>query len=77
MVQMTAWDVAAACNLYLDGGAPPPVVQQPSKISTSAITRLYEKYKDKHEDLIMAAGVEAFCKDLRVCHNSLSCLDLM
>lgn len=62
-LQMTAWDVAGACNLFLDGGT---TVPQPQSANQAAITRLFDKYKDKHQDLIMAAGVEKFCKDLRV-----------
>lgn len=64
-LQMTSWDVARACNMFLDGGAP-VTAAPPSKFNAAAVTKLFEKYRDKRDDLIMAAGVEAFCKDLRV-----------
>jgi len=56
------WNVESAIEMFYSGDIPSlrPVVD------LKALEAMYKKYKDKHQDLIMAEGVGQFCEDLGV-----------
>lgn len=60
-LQASQWNVEAAINLFFNSGLTGGTLQE-----DSAVTSLYEKYKDQQQDAILADGVGRFCQDLKV-----------
>ncbi|KAL0034111.1 hypothetical protein WJX79_009520 [Trebouxia sp. C0005] len=60
-LQSSQWNVELAINFFFNQG-----LTASTSNDNSAITSLYEKYRDKQEDAILADGVGRFCQDLQV-----------
>lgn len=66
-MQAAGWNVDIAFNEYLDDGGDCSF-SPPSSVDQHKLSQLFEKYRDsQNSDLILAEGIEAFCKDLQVC----------
>lgn len=60
-LQSSQWNVEVAINYFFNSG-----LTGAAPKDNSAVLTLYDRYKDKQQDAILAEGVGRFCQDLKV-----------
>eukprot|EP00878_Enallax_costatus_P003752 GHUV01003968.1.p1 GENE.GHUV01003968.1~~GHUV01003968.1.p1 ORF type:complete len:254 (+),score=70.65 GHUV01003968.1:404-1165(+) len=60
-LRQAGWSVEGGIEVFYSMG-----MQPTTTVDTRSIEQLYQKYKDPHQDMILADGISRFCDDLGV-----------